>query len=106
MTTNLPTAQTHTTSPQDPPDYWRQQLKTLADGYNLTFKPEMVQGETDRIWWATYYLTNPDGSNANYLGCDSGTTKNLAKEWAAYQSYATLVTLIQSWTQSAASTSA
>ncbi|KIM30040.1 hypothetical protein M408DRAFT_22460 [Serendipita vermifera MAFF 305830] len=103
MSANQPTAP-HIAPPNHPPDYWRQLLNALATSCNLRFRSDLEYVEEQRAWWATYHLLNPDNTNANYLGMDNGTSQDIAKEWAARQSYETLVTLIQQWTQAASQT--
>ncbi|KIM30038.1 hypothetical protein M408DRAFT_100316 [Serendipita vermifera MAFF 305830] len=95
---------TQTAPPNDPADHWRQLLSTLTSSYGLSFDAYLQYDEAQRGWWATYYLLNPNNTYADRLGTDIGTSKNIAKEWAAYRSYAILVTLIQQWTQSASET--
>jgi len=86
--------------PYQKPDFWREQLKTLADRCNLTFK-SVEQRAPQGFWWSTYHLTNPDGSTSHYLGSQPGPNQNVAKEHAAKQSYRTLITMVYKWTQNA-----
>jgi hypothetical protein len=76
------------------PDYYRNALMTLASANRLVFQCIDEPDESQRIWWATYRLVNPDGSDGEYLGSSSGTTKPVAREHAAKQAVGTLRNLL------------
>ena len=83
----------------DKPDYHRNALNGLAMASSVTYACIEEFDEPARIWSARYYLINPNGTpEQNYLGGGSGTTVNIAKEYAAVHAYARLVILIAGWT--------
>jgi hypothetical protein len=82
------------------PDYYRNALMTLASPNRLVVQCTDEPDESQRIWWATYRLVNPDGSDGDYLGSSSGTTTSVAREHAAQQSLETLRALINSRSES------
>lgn len=84
--------------PEAQPDYWREQLNTLAQRRGLTCVCEVEDDEGDDktpFFSAAYYLTHP---KREYLGSSAGTSKTIAKEWAALQAVGRLVSLIDDWT--------